>query len=112
MSVSASSRTSGVVTVENETTGKSSNHTYSNASGATLCLETAEWIVERFTTDTATHSLIPLADFGNVTFEDATVGNTGIQGMNFTMFEMITNTSTLAVCEVDGSSVVCSNKRQ
>lgn len=112
MSVTASSRTSGVVLVENETTGKSSSQTYANVSDATLCLETAEWVVERFTVDTATNSLIPFADFGNVTFENATVGDVGIQGMNFTMFEMITNTSTLATCEVDGSSVICSDNRQ
>lgn len=109
MSVSASSRNSGVVLVENETTGRSATQTYANVSDATLCLETAEWVVERFTVDTATNLLIPFADFGNVTFENATVGNIGIQGMNLTMFEMITNTSTLATCEVDGSSVVCSD---
>ncbi|KAG8158679.1 hypothetical protein KVR01_011801 [Diaporthe batatas] len=112
MSVSASSPTSGVVLVENETTGKSSSQTYTNVSDATLCLETAEWVVERFTVDAATNSLVPFAGFGNATFENATVGDVGIQGMNFTMFEMITNTSTLATCEVQGSSVVCSDERQ
>lgn len=111
MSVTATSRTSGMVTVENETTRKSASHIYANVSDASLCLETAEWVVERFTVDTATNSLIPFANFGNVTFENATVGDAGIQGMNITMFEMITNTSTLAMCEVNGSSVACSDKR-
>ena len=111
MSVTATSPTSGMVLVENETTGKSASQTYANVSDASLCLETAEWVVERFTVDAATNSLIPFADFGNVTFENAIVGDAGIQGLNFTMFEMITNTSTLATCEVDGSSVACSYNR-
>ncbi|KAI9744321.1 MAG: hypothetical protein M1818_002473 [Claussenomyces sp. TS43310] len=74
MSVDASSTTSGTATLENLTSGQKVTHSFSNPP-STLCETNAEWIVEDFEEN---GSLVPLANFGTVTFTDASA--TGSDG--------------------------------
>jgi hypothetical protein len=67
MEVDASSKSKGVATLENLTTGQKVTHTFTNTP-STLCETNAEWIVEDFESG---GSLIPFANFGTVTFTDA-----------------------------------------
>ena len=64
--VVAYSTTSGVATIENLTTGETA--TQDLTSSYALCEADAEWIVEDFEEDS---SIVPFADFGTVTFYDA-----------------------------------------
>ncbi|KAJ7132611.1 peptidase G1, partial [Mycena epipterygia] len=66
LTVTATSTTTGTAVVENLANGQSS--TVSLTSPSPLCLENAEWIVEDFQEGTF---LIPFADFGTITFTDA-----------------------------------------
>ncbi|KAH9845584.1 aspergillopepsin [Teratosphaeria destructans] len=67
--VKATSKTAGSATIENETTGKSVTHTFTNSADlGTLCETDAEWIVEDFESG---NELVAFADFGTVTFTDA-----------------------------------------
>ncbi|TVY41451.1 Aspergillopepsin [Lachnellula subtilissima] len=72
VSVKSSSSTAGTAVIENLTTGK----TVSKALTSTAALggQNAEWIVEDFEEN---GSLVTFADFGAVTFTDATAGYTG-----------------------------------
>ncbi|KAI1846874.1 hypothetical protein JX265_004844 [Neoarthrinium moseri] len=74
MEVDASSKKAGVATLENLTTGKKVTHTFTSTP-STLCETNAEWIVEDFESG---GSLVPFADFGTVTFTDASAS--GSQG--------------------------------
>ncbi|KAG9316240.1 peptidase A4 family-domain-containing protein [Chiua virens] len=75
--VTAYSTTSGVATIENLTNGQTV--TQDITSDYALCEENAEWIVEDFEEG---NSLVPFADFGTVTFTDATA--TGPSGETYT----------------------------
>ncbi|CAK4006257.1 acid ase [Lecanosticta acicola] len=67
--VVSTSTVAGTATIENQSTGESTTHTFSNeASLGALCETNAEWIVEDFESSS---ELIPFADFGSVTFSDA-----------------------------------------
>jgi len=66
LTLTATSTTTGTAVVENQSNGQSS--TVSLTSPSALCLENAEWIVEDFQEGTF---LIPFADFGTITFNDA-----------------------------------------
>ena len=66
LTVTTSSTTSGKAVIENLTTGTTVSK--SLTSSYALCEENAEWIVEDFESD---GSLVPLCDFGAVTFTDA-----------------------------------------
>ncbi|KAI0878608.1 peptidase A4 family-domain-containing protein [Hypoxylon argillaceum] len=75
MTVTATSKNSGSVTLDNKTTGKSVSHTFTNQIG-NLCQTNAEWIVEDFSQG---NSLVPFANFGTVSFTGASVnGGTGL----------------------------------
>ncbi|KAM0288143.1 hypothetical protein ACHAQK_002266 [Fusarium lateritium] len=77
MTVDATSKTKGVATLENLTTNQKVTHTFSNTP-STLCETNAEWIVEAFQSG---GSQVNLADFGTVTFTDASVsGSAGASG--------------------------------
>ncbi|KAI3320271.1 peptidase A4 family-domain-containing protein [Xylariaceae sp. AK1471] len=76
MTVTATGRNSGSVTLDNRTTGQSVSHTFTNEAG-NLCQTNAEWIVEDFSQG---NSLVPFADFKTVVFTDASVnGGTGLE---------------------------------
>jgi len=66
LTVTASSTTSGTAVIENTTTGKTVTQKITSSSA--LCQENAEWIVEDFEEGS---SLVEFADFGTVTFTDA-----------------------------------------
>lgn len=74
MYVDASSTTSGIAVLENLTTGRKVQHQFSSPP-STLCETNAEWIVEDFQQG---GSLVPFADFGSITFTDASAS--GSQG--------------------------------
>ncbi|KAK7549482.1 peptidase A4 family-domain-containing protein [Phyllosticta citricarpa] len=70
VSVESSSSSAGTAVVENETTGQRvSKSLTAPESSATLGGQNAEWIVEDFESN---GSLVSFADFGSVTFTDAT----------------------------------------
>ncbi|SPJ88819.1 related to aspergillopepsin II precursor [Fusarium torulosum] len=73
MTVDATSRTKGVATLENLTTNQKVSHTFTSTP-STLCETNAEWIVEAFQEG---GSQVDLANFGTVTFTDASVAGTG-----------------------------------
>lgn len=64
--MTASSTKAGTAVIENLTIGKTV--TKSLTSSSALCEENAEWIVEDYEEGS---SLVPLADFGNITWTDA-----------------------------------------
>ncbi|KAI0442689.1 peptidase A4 family-domain-containing protein [Xylaria telfairii] len=75
MTVTATGKNSGSVTLDNRTTGQSVSHTFANEIG-NLCQTNAEWIVEDFSQG---NSLVPFANFGTVAFTNASVnGGTGL----------------------------------
>jgi len=67
VTVTKTSTTGGVTTLENVSTGETATHTFSGQT-AKLCGDDAEWIVEDFTSG---NSLVPFANFGTVTFTAA-----------------------------------------
>jgi len=73
MEVDASSKTAGIATLSNLTTGKKVSHSFTTPP-STLCETNAEWIVEAFQEG---NSQVVLADFGTVTFTDASASGTG-----------------------------------
>ncbi|GKT43510.1 aspergillopepsin-2 [Colletotrichum spaethianum] len=73
MTVDASSKTKGVATLENLTTGKKVTHTFTSTPSS-LCETNAEWIVEAFQEG---GSQVTLADFGTVTFTGAAASGSG-----------------------------------
>ncbi|KAI0483764.1 peptidase A4 family-domain-containing protein [Xylaria cf. heliscus] len=75
MTVTATGRNSGSVTLDNRSTGQSVSHTFTNQVG-NLCQANAEWIVEDFSQG---NSLVPFANFGTVVFTNASVnGGAGL----------------------------------
>ncbi|GAP89391.2 putative acid proteinase protein [Rosellinia necatrix] len=75
MTVIATSKNSGSVTLDNRTTGQSVTHTFTNQVG-NLCHTNAEWIVEDFSQG---NSLVPFANFGTVAFTNASAN--GVIGL-------------------------------
>ncbi|CEJ91864.1 hypothetical protein VHEMI07552 [[Torrubiella] hemipterigena] len=67
MTLSTTSSTSAVGTLENLTTGKCTSHTWDNGP-STLCNSGAEWIVEQFFHGQDQAEFVP---YGSVTFTDA-----------------------------------------
>jgi len=66
LTVSVTSKTAGVATLQNLTTGKTVTHTFTGES--TLCQTSAEWIVEDFEDGSTS---VPFANFNSVEFYDA-----------------------------------------
>ncbi|RPD55201.1 aspergillopepsin [Lentinus tigrinus ALCF2SS1-7] len=71
VSVTATSLSDGTATITNESTGQTVSHTFSGQ--PSLCEYNAEWIVEDFESG---GSLVPFANFGTVTFTDASAKTT------------------------------------
>ncbi|KAH9834825.1 peptidase A4 family-domain-containing protein [Rhodofomes roseus] len=71
LTVTASSTTSGTAVIENQSTGQTVTQDITSSSA--LCEENAEWIVEDYEEN---GSLVPLADFGTVTFTSASATTT------------------------------------
>ncbi|KAH6608292.1 peptidase a4 family [Trichoderma cornu-damae] len=106
MTVDASSKTKGVATLENLTTGKSVSHTFTNPP-STLCETNAEWIVEDFQEGS---SLVPFANFGTVTFTNATAsGSSGtITPSGSTIIDIESSQGKILTdCSASSSGVTC-----
>ncbi|ROW08368.1 hypothetical protein VMCG_03267 [Cytospora schulzeri] len=97
MSVDATSKKAGTVTIENSTTGKTVTHSFS-AETDELCEYNAEWIVEDFESGL---SLVPFADFGTVTFTDCSPSVSGSTIIDIRQSgEVLTSCSTSGTTEV------------
>lgn len=97
MSVDASSKKAGSVTLENTTTGKTVTHSFS-AETNQLCETNAEWIVEDFESGS---SLVPFADFDSVTFSDCSPSVSGS-----TIIDIRQSGSVLTTCSTSGTTEV------
>ncbi|KAI1174044.1 peptidase A4 family-domain-containing protein [Nemania sp. FL0916] len=104
MTVTASSKSAGVATLQNLSTGKSVSHSFSSESNK-LCEYDAEWIVEDYEEGS---SLVPFANFGTVTFSGASAtksGSTvGVSGAS--ILDIQQGSSVLTDCSTSGSSTV------
>lgn len=75
IAVHATSLVTGTATIDNLSTGQSVTHTFSEPGlQLPLCEQNAEWIVEDFLQN---GSQVPLANFGTVTFSNATAIDNG-----------------------------------
>ncbi|KAM0814020.1 putative Aspergillopepsin-2 [Seiridium cardinale] len=102
VTVTAASKKTGTAVIKNDTTGKSVTHSFTSGT-ASLCEENAEWIVEDFEEGS---SLVPFADFGTVTFSEATVNSgTGVSGA--TIIDLRQSGKVLTSCSASGESVTC-----
>ncbi|KAI8628412.1 peptidase A4 family-domain-containing protein [Xylariaceae sp. FL1651] len=99
MSVTATGRNSGSVTLENKTTGQVITHSFSNQNG-NLCRVNAEWIVEDFSQG---NSLVPFANFDTVTFTDVSVnGRKDLSGA--TIYDIKQGNRVYTSCSTPGSN--------
>ena len=103
--VIADSLTSGTATIVNYSTGQ--EVTKILTSQPALCQENAEWIVEDYT---ESGGLVPLANFGTVTFTDALAGIStgGVSPAGATIFNMEQNGRVLTSASTSSSSVTVS----
>jgi len=105
LTVTKTSTTGGVTTLENVSTGETATHTFTKQTSGTLCGENAEWIVEDFTSGS---SLVPFADFGTVTFTGATAianGATVSAATADTIVLVSSSDATLTDTTVSGTTV-------
>ncbi|KAH9931533.1 peptidase G1, partial [Fomitopsis serialis] len=102
LTVTASSTTSGTAVIENTSTGQTVTQDITSSSA--LCEENAEWIVEDYEEG---GSLVPLADFGTVTFTGAsaetTSGAVGPSGA--TLIDIEQNNDVLTSASTSSDSV-------
>lgn len=105
LTVTATSKKTGSAIIKNLSTGKETGHTFKTQSTA-LCETNAEWIVEDFEEGS---SLVPFADFGTVTFSDATVTTAeGVKGVTgATIIDLRQDSKVLTSCSASGESVTC-----
>jgi hypothetical protein len=106
VTVTASSLTGGVATIENISTGTTVTHTFSNeGSEGDLCEYNAEWIVEDYEEGS---SLVKFADFGTVAFTGcaATDGSGNVGTTGATIIDIEQNNKVLTSCSVPSSSEV------
>ena len=105
MKVQATSTSSSTATLENLSAGQSVSHTFTNPE-FTLCETNAQRIVENFESG---GSLVPFADFGSVTFTDASA--TGSRGTvtpsGATIINIESNGQILISCSISGGDVSC-----
>ncbi|KAI0656093.1 acid proteinase [Cubamyces menziesii] len=100
--VTATSKTGGTATLINHTTGKQVSHSFSGQ--PSLCQENAEWIVEDFEEG---GGLVPLSNFGTVTFTGASAGTSSgtVTPSGATIIDMEQNGRVLTSVSASGSSV-------
>ncbi|EJF61933.1 acid proteinase [Dichomitus squalens] len=100
--VTATSLTGGTATLVNHRSGQTVSHTFSGQPA--LCQENAEWIVEDFEEGS---SLVPLANWGTVTFTGASAGlSSGSEGPSgATIINMEQNSRVLTSVSASGSTV-------
>ncbi|TQV93603.1 hypothetical protein V2A60_004214 [Cordyceps javanica] len=106
MYVDASSKNGGVAVLENLSTGQKVQHKFSSPP-STLCETDAEWIVEDFQQGS---SQVPFANFGSVTFTDASASGTqgSITPRGGTVIDLRTQSGqVLTDCGTRGDDVYC-----
>ncbi|TFK47813.1 hypothetical protein OE88DRAFT_1606078, partial [Heliocybe sulcata] len=105
VTVTASSTTSGTAVIENVSTGQTVTQHITSSSA--LCEENAEWIVEDYEEG---GSLVPLANFGTVTFTSASAGTSSgsIGPSGATLIDIEQNGRVLTSASTSGSSVTVS----
>lgn len=111
MSVEATSTTSGIATITNQSNGQSVSHTFTSGQvQSSLCQTNAEWIVKDFTIISGgSQSLAPFPAFSTVTFNDATAvqgGSTvGVSGAQ--LIDLVdSNQNVITTASASGSQVV------
>ncbi|GAP88138.1 putative acid proteinase protein [Rosellinia necatrix] len=104
ITVTASSKSAGVATLQNLSTGKSVSHSFSSESNQ-LCEYDAEWIVEDYESG---GSLVPFADFDAVTFTGAAAVKSGatVGVAGATILDIKQGSAVLTDCSTSGSSTV------
>ncbi|KAI1431364.1 peptidase A4 family-domain-containing protein [Xylaria sp. CBS 124048] len=104
ITVTASSRSAGVATLENLSTGASVSHSFRSETNE-LCEYDAEWIVEDYEEGA---SLVPFLDFGSVTFSGASATQNGrsIGVSGASIIDLEQDGRVLTDCGVDGSDTV------
>ncbi|KAI1819356.1 peptidase A4 family-domain-containing protein [Xylaria intraflava] len=104
MSVTASSPSAGVATLENLSTGVNVSHSFANQTHE-LCQTDAEWIVEDFALGPY---LAPFAQFGSVTFTGASATQNGeaVDVSDATILNIKQNNQTLTSCSVTNNTTV------
>ena len=102
VTVTATSTTAGTAVIENTSTGQTVSQDLT--SSAALCEQNAEWIVEDYEENGA---LVPFANFGSVTFSDASATTTsGAVGPgSATVIEIQQDNQVLTDVSVDDTSV-------
>ncbi|KAI8953014.1 peptidase A4 family-domain-containing protein [Xylaria longipes] len=101
MTVTATGKNSGSVTLDNRTTGQSVSHAFTDQVG-NLCQTNAEWIVEDFSQG---NSLVPFANFGTVVFTNASVnGGAGLD--NAVIYDIKQGSKVYTSCSTSSSSSV------
>ena len=102
LTVTATSTTSGVATIEDLTNNQTVSKSLTSTSP--LCQQNAEWIIEDYSTISGED--VPFADFGTVTFTDAEATGTRIytpSGATINNIEQ--NGQVLTSVSISGSSV-------
>ncbi|KAJ6144878.1 hypothetical protein N7470_008773 [Penicillium chermesinum] len=105
VTVEATTKSSGTATVENTSNGQKVSHTFTSGEvEASLGEVNAEWIVEDFEQN---GSLVPLVDFGTVTFTDAEAVDNGatVTPAGAQILDIKQNNQVLTDSSVSGSSV-------
>ncbi|QKX58219.1 uncharacterized protein TRUGW13939_05340 [Talaromyces rugulosus] len=110
MSVVADSKKTGKATITNNSNGQSVTHSFTtDETTSSLCETNAEWIVEDFTLiQGGQQSLAPFANFGKVTFTEAsaTKGGSKVDATGADTITLVDESGNkLATPEVDGSTV-------
>lgn len=109
MEVDATSKKSGVATLQNLSNGQKVSHTFTSGSTeSSLCETNAEWIVEDFQSG---GSLIPFANFGSITFTGASaVGSAGTvtpRGGTIIDIQDSSSNKVLTDCATSGNDLTC-----
>lgn len=109
MTVVATSKTGGTATIENLTTGTTVKETFSGVTDGSLCEYDAEWIVEDFEECDPSCELVPFADFGTVTFTDATALINGVTTTpaDATIIDIEQSGKVLTSCSASSTEVTC-----
>ncbi|EIW83513.1 acidic protease 1 [Coniophora puteana RWD-64-598 SS2] len=102
VTVTASSKTAGTAVIENTTTGKKVSKALTSSSA--LCEQDAEWIVEDFEEG---GGLVPFANFGTVTFSDATAttGSGSVSPDGATVIDIKQGSTQLTQTTISGNKV-------
>ncbi|KAH8812224.1 Scytalidopepsin B [Xylogone sp. PMI_703] len=112
MSVVATSKTSGIASLENLTTGQKVSKTFSNVRSGSLCLTDAEFIIEDFEECQGNNcQFVPFASFSPaVEFSQCSVTANGrsVSLNSATISEVVINNRAITSCSVSGSTVTCS----